>query len=49
MKWWDDYPYITGASFLHSRQYGSVDLVLGANVDFDHGYPWRSDARTAGK
>ncbi len=38
MQWWDDYPYITGASLLHSRQYGSVDLVLGANVDFDHGY-----------
>ncbi|MBN2273731.1 MAG: TonB-dependent receptor [Bacteroidales bacterium] len=38
MQWWDDYPYITGASLLHSKQYGSVDIVLGANVDFDHGY-----------
>jgi outer membrane cobalamin receptor len=38
MKWWDDYPYITGFSFLHSKRYGSVDLVLGGNVDLDHGY-----------
>ena len=38
MKWWDDYPYIAGVSFLHSKQYGSVDVVLGGNVDFDHGY-----------
>jgi outer membrane receptor protein involved in Fe transport len=38
MKWWDDYPYITGLSFLHSKKYGSIDLVLGGNVDFDHSY-----------
>ena len=38
MKWWNDYPYITGVSFLHSKKYKSVDLVLGGNVDFDHGY-----------
>jgi iron complex outermembrane receptor protein len=38
MKWWDDYPYIGGISFLHSKQYKSVDLVLGGNIDFDHGY-----------
>ena len=38
MKWWDDYPYITGFSFLHSKKYGNMDLVLGGNVDFDHGY-----------
>jgi iron complex outermembrane receptor protein len=38
MKWWDDYPYITGLSFLHSKRYGSVDVVLGGNADFDHGY-----------
>jgi outer membrane cobalamin receptor len=37
-KWWNDYPYITGASFLHSGRYGTTDLVLGGNVDFDHGY-----------
>ena len=38
MKWWDDYPYISGFSFLHSKKYGNMDLVLGGNVDFDHGY-----------
>ncbi|MCK4287561.1 MAG: TonB-dependent receptor, partial [Bacteroidales bacterium] len=37
-KWWDDYPYITGANFLHSRQIGNLDLVLGGNVNFDHGF-----------
>jgi len=38
MKWWDDYPYITGFSFLHSKRYGSVDVVIGGNADWDHGY-----------
>ena len=38
MKWWQDYPYITGFSFLHSKKYGNFDLVLGGNVDLDHGY-----------
>ncbi|MBN1416396.1 MAG: TonB-dependent receptor [Bacteroidales bacterium] len=38
MKWWDDYPYVAGLSFLHSKKYGLVDVVLGGNVDFDHGY-----------
>ena len=38
MKWWEDYPYITGFSFLHSKKYGNFDLVLGGNVDLDHGY-----------
>ena len=38
MKWWNDYPYITGFSFLHSKKYGTLDVVLGGNVDFDHGY-----------
>jgi len=38
MKWWDDYPYITGFSFLHSKRYGSIDLVIGGNVDWDHSY-----------
>jgi outer membrane cobalamin receptor len=38
MKWWDDYPYITGFSFLHTKRYKSIELVLGGNVDLDHGY-----------
>ena len=37
-KWWDDYPYIAGANFLHSRQIGNLDLVLGGNINFDHGF-----------
>jgi len=38
MKWWGDFPYITGFSFLHSKKYGTIDLVIGGNVDLDHGY-----------
>ena len=38
MKWWEGYPYITGFNFLHSKKYGNIDLVLGGNVDLDHGY-----------
>lgn len=37
-KWWNDYPYITGANFLHSRQVENTDIVIGGNVNFDHGY-----------
>ena len=37
-KWWTDFPYITGANFLHSRMYGNLDLVLGGDINFDHGY-----------
>jgi len=38
MKWWNDYPFITGFSFLHTKKYGTVDLVLGGSADWDHGY-----------
>ncbi len=38
MKWWGDYPYITGFSFLHSKKHGTIDLVIGGNADWDHGY-----------
>jgi outer membrane receptor protein involved in Fe transport len=38
MKWWNDYPYIMGMSFLHSKKYGNLDLVLGGNIDLDHSY-----------
>ncbi|MBW6461027.1 MAG: TonB-dependent receptor [Bacteroidales bacterium] len=37
-KWWDDYPYIAGANFLHTRKINNLDLVLGGNLYFDHGY-----------
>lgn len=36
--WWNNFPLITGATFLHSRRIGNLDLVLGANVNYDHGY-----------
>ena len=38
MKWWDDYPYIHGANFLHSRKIKNVDLVVGGLLNLDHGY-----------
>lgn len=38
MKWWDDYPYLGGVSFLHSRATDRLDIVVGGNFDFDHGY-----------
>ncbi len=36
--WWTGTPLISGANFLHSRQVGNLDVVLGANVNYDHGY-----------
>lgn len=44
--WWENTPLISGANFLHSRQIGNLDLVLGANVNYDHGYigPPRTDS-----
>lgn len=36
--WWDNFPLISGANFLHSRRFGNLDVVLGANVNYDHGY-----------
>lgn len=36
--WWNNFPLISGVNFLHSRQIGNLDLVLGGNVNYDHGY-----------
>ncbi len=36
--WWNDFPLITGANFLHSRMIKNLDLVVGGNVNYDHGY-----------
>jgi outer membrane cobalamin receptor len=37
--WWNDYPYIHGLNFLHSRIIRkNTDLVIGGNLNFDHGY-----------
>jgi outer membrane cobalamin receptor len=37
-KWWDNYPYIAGANFLHMRKIDNLDFVLGGNLYFEHGY-----------
>jgi len=36
--WWDDFPYIAGVNFIHSKKLDHLDLVLGGNINFDHGY-----------
>lgn len=36
--WWKNTPLIAGANVLHSRQIKNLDLVIGANVNYDHGY-----------
>ena len=37
--WWSDYPFIHGMNFLHSRIIKkNTDLVIGANLNWDHGY-----------
>jgi len=37
-SWWNDAPVIAGANFLHSRKLGNWDIVLGGNLNYDHGY-----------
>jgi len=37
-KWWDNYAYIAGVNFLHTRKIDNLDFVLGGNIYFDHGY-----------
>lgn len=37
-KWWSKYPGIHGMNFLHSQMFGNLDLVVGGNLNFDHGY-----------
>jgi outer membrane receptor protein involved in Fe transport len=37
-KWWKQYPGINGFNFLHSKIYGNLDLVIGGNLNIDHGY-----------
>ena len=36
--WWTDAPMIAGANFLHSRIVGQWDIVVGGNLNYDHGY-----------
>ena len=38
-KWWDDTPLYSGINFFHSRIIKqNLDLVIGGNVFYDHGY-----------
>jgi outer membrane receptor protein involved in Fe transport len=37
-KWWGNYPGIHGVNFLHSRIINNLDLVIGGNLNYDHGY-----------
>ena len=36
--WWNNFPLISGANFLHSRMIKNLDLVVGGNINYDHGY-----------
>ncbi len=36
--WWNDVPLIAGVNFLHSRMIDNIDVVVGGNVNYDHGY-----------
>lgn len=49
MKWWNQYPGINGVNFLHSQVFGNLDLVVGGNVNIDHGYigPPKTDSIVA--
>jgi iron complex outermembrane receptor protein len=48
-KWNSMYPGIHGGNFLHSRIIGNLDLVVGGNINFDHGYigPPKTDSIVA--
>lgn len=37
-KYWERTPLISGANFLHSKQYGNLDVVIGASVLVDESY-----------
>jgi iron complex outermembrane receptor protein len=45
-QWSESYPGIHGVNFLHSRKVKQWDLVVGANLNYDHGYigPPRMDS-----
>lgn len=48
-KWNEQYPGIHGVNFLYSRKFKTVDLVLGGNFNYDHGYigPPKTDSIVA--
>jgi outer membrane cobalamin receptor len=36
--WYSDRPLIIGANFLHTHKFKKIDLVIGGNMNHDHGY-----------
>ncbi len=38
MKWWKQPPLIEGLSFLHTRIENNTDIVIGGNLNYDHGF-----------
>ena len=44
--WWNNFPLIRGVNLLHSRRIGNLDVVVGGNLNYDHGYigPPRTDS-----
>ena len=37
-KWWNGLANYSGMNILHSRKVGQLDVVLGGNFHYDHGY-----------
>jgi len=37
-KWWTGNADFSGTSFLHTEKIGQLDFVIGAMVEYDHGY-----------
>ncbi|MBG38941.1 MAG: hypothetical protein CL857_03375 [Cryomorphaceae bacterium] len=37
-NWGEKAPIILGANFLHSQMFGNLDVVIGGNLNYDHGY-----------
>lgn len=43
LKWWDENPYYSGINFMHSQQFGNLDLVVGGAGFSDQGYRAEED------
>jgi outer membrane receptor protein involved in Fe transport len=41
--WWEENPYYTGINFMHSQQFGNLDLVVGGAGFSDQGYRQEED------
>ncbi len=37
-KWWDGVANFSGMNFMHSRKVKQLDVVIGGNFHYDHGY-----------